>query len=219
MSLTEGHALFECGTTTHVAGGRFAAASKAQACAPTRHAPRAVGDTATTTIDSRGGGGDDGGDDDDDDGADSPFAVIARRRARARSTVGATSARIASSVAGSAGALANDAGSCSRSAESMPRSRFACSSHRDKRAWWPVVLVAVYTPRGAHASSHAAAVAGTAAELDAGTSTPSTTKTAPPDGAPAIARARSRLAVRARLIIIIRQRALFAFSHPMKIPS
>jgi hypothetical protein len=200
--LTEGHALFERGTTTHVAGGRVAAASKAQACAPTRHAPRAVGETATTTIDSRG---------------DSPFAVIARRRARARSTVGATSARIASSVAGSAGALANDAGSCSRSAESMPRSRFACSSHRDKRAWWPVVLVAVYTPRGAHASSHAAAVAGTAAELDAGTSTPSTTKTAPPDGAPAIARARSRLAVRARLIIIIRQRALFA-KFASKIP-
>jgi hypothetical protein len=210
--LTEGHALFECGTTTHVAGGSFAAASKAQACAPMRQAPRAVGDTATTTIDSHGGGGGD-----DDDGADSPFAVIARRRARARSTVGATSARIASSVAGSAGALANDAGSCSRSAESMPRSRFACSSHRDKRAWWPVVLVAVYTPRGAHASSHAAAVAGTAAELDAGTSTPSTTKTAPPDGAPAIARARSRLAVRARLIIIIRQRALFA-KFASKIP-
>ena len=165
VSLTEGHARFESGTTAHVARGSLAAGSKAQACAPTRHAPRAEGDTATTTIDSS-------------------FAVIARRLSRTRSTVGAKSARIASSVAGSSGALANETGSCSRSADSIPRSRFACASHRDKHAWWPVVLVAVYTPRGTHSSSHAAAVAGTASEGDAGTSTPSTTTMASFEGAP-----------------------------------
>ena len=190
---------FECGTTTHVAGGSFAAASSER----TRPAPRTSrgGSTATTTIDSRGGGG--GG---DDDGADSPFAVIARRRARARPTVGATSARIASSVAGR-GALANDAGSC----RGAPRSCRAAASRA--RPIETNGVVARRPRRGVHAAR----------------GPPATRRSRNSGGArrrhvdtihdrrrrrwrAGRARARSRLAVRARLIII-RQRALFAFSR------
>ena len=164
------------------ARGSFAAASNAQACAPTRHAPRAVGDTATTTIDSRGAGADD--DDDDDASPSTTFAVIARRRARARSTVGATSARIASSVAGSSG-RARERGRVvvaeRREHETQPL--HVCVPSRQTR-------VVVRRPRG---GVHAARGPlrqprgrgrGNGGGGDAGTSTPSTTTTAPPAGAP-----------------------------------
>ena len=98
--------------------------------------------------------------------------------------------------------LSNDADSTlAERRDQGPRSRFACSSHRDKRAWWPVVLVnGVHAARGPRPAT-TAAVAGTAS----GARRRHVDTIHDQDGAAGwraghSARARSRLAVRARLI-------------------